>query len=544
MKKVGFVFVVAGVFFGFTLNSVGFVLDSGAGATLGQTLGADAAVAVSDQILSGGVVAALDKTLGAGTAATLDQTLSSGAVTTLDQGSSAGATSPPLENSSGGGENRTGERTALLANVAPAVVTLRVVKTRRIYDRGDFIYHDQSEEMMIGTGFFIAEDGLILTSSHVVDYADEIFVKLNGREIQAELVGQDRILDIALVRVNVGTKKLKFLDLKADVEKNVGDPVLIIGNSHGLGPTVLAGIISALGRTNTDSEFRYNYIQIDAAIKPGCSGGPLLDSNGNVLGIVAFVYGRGLGDTAGIGFALPIDSRVLDVIEKLKKFGYRRTGYVGLYGFTVDSTVHSNYLKILNFPGKTGVMVSHIDRGSPAAKGGLMLNDLLVSYDNNKINDLNSLINMIMDTTIGSKVELLIFRNGKYLKLEVQIEENLQDIRESSANQIIRNNSLEILDMFVSQMSEELIKKYELYAEQSGIYVLDVKKGGWADMNGIDRGDVLLTVNQTQLKTKKDLLQFFENLRMNGQRDFIMLFRKQKNRNNVLIKSNINLLGH
>ncbi|MDR2777826.1 MAG: trypsin-like peptidase domain-containing protein [Rickettsiales bacterium] len=452
----------------------------------------------------------------------------------------AGLAEPnPVEQNSAG--VAPAEMASIVENVLPAVVTIRATAMRQNYDQNYFLYGDQSEETEDGSGFFISDNGFILTSSHIVDHSDGIVVKFGGREIPAELIGQDRILDIALLKVNVGARKLRFLELRPDVPSRVGDPVLIIGNPYGLGLSVSSGIISALNRTVLDSDFSYSYLQIDAAMRPGNSGGPVFNGKGEVIGISTFERSSANGKV-GIGFALPIDGYVLDVIEKLKKFGYRQNGYIGLSGVTIDRS-DSDYLKILSFRGKTGVLVTQINKDSPAAKGGLMLNDIVISYDGNRVSDLNALLNMIVNTTVGSRVELLTFRNGKYVKLKIQIEESPRDTKDTAINQVIRNNSLEILDMFISQVCEELVEKYELYSGQAGLYVLDVKKGGWAEMNGIERGDILLTVNQTQIRTKKDLLQFFDNMKLNGQREFVMLFRKQRNKSNVLVKSNINLLG-
>ncbi|MDR1495250.1 MAG: trypsin-like peptidase domain-containing protein [Rickettsiales bacterium] len=431
----------------------------------------------------------------------------------------------------------------IVGSALPAVVTLRALRVKQNYDQNYFAYRDQLGEMGIGSGFFIDEDGTILTSSHLVDYSDGIIVKVGNREIQAELVGQDRVLDVALLKVNLNGRKAKFLDLKADVPVRIGDSLVVIGNPYDLGPTVSLGIVSAPAKAVPDSGFSYNYIQTDVVLRPGNSGGPVLNRKGEVLGLSTFIRSLTTDDKFGIGFILPLDSHVLDAVDKLKKLGYSQNGYLGVAGLTLGYE-HAHHMKILGFKRKAGVLVIYLDKNGPAAKAGLLLNDIIVSYDGNRVDDQNMLVNMVANTAVGSRVELLIFRGGKYIKLRVQIEEDPRDTRDITLNRLIKDNSLEIFDMFMSQMCEELAEKHEIYAKQGGMYVLDVKKGGWADLNGIERGDMLLTANQTQIKTKRDLLQFFDNMRLNGQREFIMLFKKYKTRESVLIKANLSLIDH
>jgi serine protease Do len=430
----------------------------------------------------------------------------------------------------------------VVESALPAVVTLRVLRLRQNYGQDSLIYRDQPEETRMGSGFFIDGDGFILTNSHIVEQADGIIVKSGDREMQAELVGQDHFLDIAVLRVNLNGRKVKFLDLGPDIPTRIGDPLVVIGNPHGLGLAVSQGIVSALSRMVPGSDFSYNYMQVDTVLRPGNSGGPVLNARGEVVGLSAFVRSDS-ADGSSVSFVLPMDSHVVSVVERLKKFGYSQNGYIGISGLTLDYR-YADYMRVLNFKRKTGVLVTYLDKNGSAARGGIMLNDIIVSYDGNRVDDLNGLVNMITSTAIGSRVELLVFRGGKYLRPRVQVEEDPRETRDGALERLMKGNSIEIFDMFLSQLCEELVEKYELYAKQSGMYVLDVKKGGWADTNGIERGDILLTVNQTQIKTKKDLLQFFDNMRLNGQREFIMLFKRHGLRESLLVKATMNLIDH
>ncbi|GHU27212.1 serine protease [Bacilli bacterium] len=429
----------------------------------------------------------------------------------------------------------------IVEKVAPSVVSIKAVGTKQNYDEDYFVYSDQMEDPGAGSGFLIDGSGLILTNSHVVDYSDEITVKLDGKELKAELIGQDRLLDIAVLKINAG-KKLNFLELKPIEGNRVGDSVIVIGNPHDFGLSVSTGVISAIKRNiKDDSVYRYNYIQTDASINPGNSGGPILNERGKVIGISTFIVSSG-SEGHSLGFALPIDGYVIDIIKTLIKFGYRQNGYLGISGFTMDDR-YNDYLKVLNSKRKTGVLVKNLYRDSPAEKGGIVLNDIIVSYDGRRVDDFNTLMNMIRDTSVGSRVEILVLRNEKYIKLRIQIEEDPRDVKYNATNQRIKNNSMEMLGMFMSQIDEELIEKYELYNRQNGMYILDVRDGDWADTNGIEKGDVLVALNQTQIKTKKDMVQFFDNMKLNGQKEFIVLIKKQRGKDNILVKANINLVN-
>jgi serine protease Do len=430
----------------------------------------------------------------------------------------------------------------LVERVMSSIVSLKVVKTRQNYDYSYFTYSDQPEDISEGSGFVISEDGMILTSSHLVEYAERITAKLSGWEMDAELVGQDRSIDVAVLRVNANRKLKSSLNLRPFVNGRVGDQVFVIGNPWGLGISVSSGIISAINRTVKDSAFSYNYMQVDAAMNRGNSGGPVFNVYGEVIAMSTFIQSR-VGESNGLGFALPIDEHVISTIEKLVKFGYKQNGYLGLSTNTLDSG-NNDYLKIFNVKKNSAVFVSYVVEDSPAEKGGIFPGDIIVSYDGSGVDDANVLANMIRNTSVGSKVEVTVFRNEKYLKLKMQVGENPYDKKYLDLNRRIANNSIEILGMLMSQVDDDLIEKYELYSRQRGMYVLDVKKGGWADINGVEKGDTLITVNQSQIMKKKDLLQVFDNMKLNNQKDFIMLFKKQKYKDSIMLRSDLSYVNY
>ncbi|MDR2077582.1 MAG: PDZ domain-containing protein [Rickettsiales bacterium] len=430
----------------------------------------------------------------------------------------------------------------LVEKVISSIVSLKVVKARQNYDYNYFTYSDQPEDISEGSGFVIGDDGTILTSSHLVEYAEKITVKLGGKEMDAELVGQDRLIDIAVLRINVSKKLKSFLNLRPFVNGRVGDQVFVIGNPWGLGISVSSGIISAVNRAVEDSTFGYSYMQVDAAMNSGNSGGPVFNAYGEVIGMSTFIKSR-VGESNGLGFVLPIDEHVISTVEKLVKFGYKQNGYLGLSANNLDGR-NSDYLKIFNVKKKSAVLVVYVVEDSPAENGGILPGDIVVSYDGTRVDDAKALGNMIINTSVGSKVEVVVFRNEKYLKLKVQVGENPSDKKYLDLNQRIADNSIEMLGMFMSQVDDDLIEKYELYSRQRGMYVLDVKKGGWADVNGIEKGDTLITVNQTQITNKKDLLQVFDNMKLNSQKDFIMFFKKQRYKDAIVRRADLSCINY
>ncbi|MDR2777895.1 MAG: trypsin-like peptidase domain-containing protein [Rickettsiales bacterium] len=445
-------------------------------------------------------------------------------------------------------ENNEGNKTEtvniadLVEKVLPAIVTINVVKSRQNHDYNYFTYSDQPEDIILGSGFLISGDGKIITNSHLIEYAEKITVKIGDEEMDAELIGRDRFIDVALLRVNASRKFKNFFTLKPSVSVRVGERVFTIGNPWGLGISVSSGIISAVNRTMKDPAApSYSYMQIDAAMNAGNSGGPVFNTMGELIGMSTFMQTR-VGENNGLGFALPIDEHVVGTVERLIKFGYRQNGYFGVVTMSLDNT-NSDYMKIFNVK-KNAILVKYVGEDSPAEDSGILPGDIILSYDGTKVDDPNVLKNMIRNTSIGSKVEIVVFRNEKYLKFKVQISENPFDKKYSDLNRRIANNSMEILGMFMGQVDDNLVERYELYSKYRGMYVLDVKKGGWADINGVERGDVLIAVNQTQIAEKKDLLQVFDNMKLNGRKDFVMFFRKQKYRDSIVLRSDLSCINY
>jgi len=267
----------------------------------------------------------------------------------------------------------------------------------------------------LGTGFIISSDGYICTNSHVVQNVDSVTVTVSDKTYSAEIVGLDKITDIALLKIQgKGSFKPVYFGNSEDVK--VGDFVVAIGNPFGLDKTFTTGVVSATGRRQLD-EVGNSHIQTDAAINQGNSGGPLINLDGEVIGVNRAIYSSA-GGNIGIGFAIPINNAKETIIE-LKKFGKVKRGFIGV-GMSPLSEETAVKLGLKN---NQGVLVVSTVKGGPAAKSGIQEGDVIIKIDDKPINDGTMLTNIIGTKQIGSKVKITAWRNRASMNFQVTIQE-------------------------------------------------------------------------------------------------------------------------
>jgi len=275
-------------------------------------------------------------------------------------------------------------------------------------DEGD------EEDSSLGSGVIVSAEGYILTNNHVVEAADEIEVVLaDGRKAAAKVVGTDPETDLAVIKIAL--EKLPVIVLGQAEQAQVGDVVLAIGNPFGVGQTVTMGIISALGRNNLHINHFENFIQTDAAINFGNSGGALVDTHGNLLGINSAIYSQS-GGSVGIGFAIPM-STAKTVMEAIIKSGHVVRGWIGVE--TQDIT--PELARSFGLPRQSGAMIAGVVRNGPAYKGGVRPGDILLSVDDQPVSDTNGMLNQIAQLVPGEKAKMKVLRKRTETTLDILV---------------------------------------------------------------------------------------------------------------------------
>ena len=269
------------------------------------------------------------------------------------------------------------------------------------------------ESGALGSGFVVSKDGYIVTNNHVIDGADEIYVKFSdGREYKTKLVGTSPEVDIAVLKIN-SNETFKPLAFANSDEVQVGQWAIAFGNPMGLNDSMTAGIVSAAGRSSLGIEQIENFIQTDAAINQGNSGGPLIDINGRVIGVNTAIYSQS-GGSVGLGFAIPANLvvRVKDSIISTGKF---EKPYIGVYLDSLDA----EKIKALNLKSSNGIYIAGVVANGPAAKAGLAKNDVVTAVDGKEINSAGAFVGEIAAKKVGQKTNLTVTRNGKTINVAV-----------------------------------------------------------------------------------------------------------------------------
>jgi serine protease Do len=340
-----------------------------------------------------------------------------------------------------------------------------------------------------GSGFIISEDGYILTNNHVVGDVDKITVELkDGRTFNnAKLIGTDPESEVALIKIE-GTN-FPVLPLGDSTKMEIGDWVIAIGNPFGLSETVTVGVISAVGRSNMHIADYEDFIQTDAAINPGNSGGPLINLDGQVIGINTAIVSQS-GGYMGIGFAIPINM-ARNIGEQLKKQGKVSRGRLGLGAQDVDSDT----AELLGLKEATGVIVSMVENGSPADKAGLKVHDVILALNGKKVQSFDAFRNEVAMLSPGSTVRLDISRGGKVLELTATLgEHQAATAKKEQPSQ----EPEQTLGLEVENLTRELADQLD-YRLGEGVIVSQVTPGGPAAEKGIRRGDLIASVNRQKV---------------------------------------------
>ena len=335
----------------------------------------------------------------------------------------------------------------------------------------------------LGSGFIISNKGFILTNNHVVNGADEIKVKLSdGREFKAVVKGTDEKLDLAVLKIEV-KGALPFAELGDSDAIQVGEWVMAIGNPFGLNQTVTAGIVSAMGRVIGSGPYD-DFIQTDASINMGNSGGPLFNASGKVIGINTAIIQGG----QGIGFAIPINLAKA-VLPQLEENGKVTRGWLGVAVQPVTPELAQSF----GVEGEKGALVADVTKDSPADKAGVKSGDIVLEFDGKQIQEMNNLPRLVAGTPLGKKVKLKILRNGKPVDLTATIE-RLSDGEASPLPGPVEDR----LGITVKELNAELAAHMGI-KENKGVVVVAVKSGGVSEEAGIAGGDIIKEINGARI---------------------------------------------
>ena len=336
----------------------------------------------------------------------------------------------------------------------------------------------------LGSGFIISEDGLMVTNNHVIEKAEEITITLHDNtQLEATVLGHDPKTDLALLKIKTN-KKLPFVKWGDSTKARVGDWVMAVGNPFGLGSTVTAGIISARAR-NINAGPYDEFIQTDAAINRGNSGGPLFNSEGEVIGINTAIFSP-TGGSVGIGFAVPSDL-AQPIIKQIQEFGSTKRGWLGVRFQPVTPEIAES----LGIDAVRGALVAEVDPKGPAKTAGIQAGDVILSYDGKEIGEKYALPRLVADTKIGRTVPVVIKRNDSRKTLNVTIA-NLEEAEKSGKITLSQNNTTDA----VQTETIEGLKLKDNLSDEKGVVVVDVDSASDAAVKGIKAGDIILEVNQ------------------------------------------------
>ncbi len=373
----------------------------------------------------------------------------------------------------------------------------------------------------LGSGFIISADGYIVTNNHVIDGADEIVIDFfDGRELDAKLIGTDPKTDIALLKVEAD-EPLPFVSFGDSDVSRVGDWVLAIGNPLGQDFSVSAGIISARNRSLRGTYD--DYIQTDAAINRGNSGGPLFNMEGNVIGVNTAIISPN-GGSIGLGFSMS-SNVVSRVVDQLQDFGETRRGWLGVRIQDVDPDM----AEALGLEKVAGAMVSSVPEG-PAMEAGMLAGDVILSFDGKEVEDTRELVRMVADTDVGKAVRVVVFREGKTVTLKVVLgrRENAEqaEILPASTQPDVQKPE-EGLGMTFSGLTDEIRQQLQLKDTATGVAVLNVEEGTDAFDKGIRAGDVIAEVGQQKVESPADVTAAFDAAREAGRKSVLLLVRRE-----------------
>ena len=379
----------------------------------------------------------------------------------------------------------------------------------------------ERQSSALGSGFIIDEKGIVVTNNHVIQDAEDIVVRVNDKEFKAKVIGADPLSDIAVLQIET---KEKFIPVKfGDSDKaRIGDWVIAIGNPFGLGGTVTSGIISARNRSIGLSRYE-DYIQTDASINSGNSGGPLFDMNGDVIGINTAILGR--SGSIGIGFSIPSNSAKI-VIEQLIEFGETKRGWLGVRIQDVTKEI----AEVENLDKPKGALVASVAENSPSAKAGVKAGDIILEFNGEIIQEMKELPIIVARTEVGKKVEVKIWRNKKEIVKLITLGrlETSEDFKVSEKEKPQQEIEIENLKITVREITNEDIKTRNLPNQTSGLVITKIEDNSPLK-NSIELNSIILEAQKKKVRNVNDLKQVINQVLKSNQRTILLVIYNSQN---------------
>ena len=392
----------------------------------------------------------------------------------------------------------------------------------------DFGTPQKRKASALGSGFIIDSKGIVITNNHVIQNAEDILVRVNGDvEYKAKILGKDPLSDIAVLQIESDDK---FIPVKfGDSDKaRIGDWVIAIGNPFGLGGTVTSGIVSARNRSLGLSRYE-DFIQTDASINQGNSGGPLFNMDGDVIGINTAILGQ--SGSIGIGFAIPSNSAKI-VVEQLLEFGETKRGWLGVR--IQDVTKEIAEAEKLDEP--RGALVSSVSNGSPSDKGGIKAGDIILEFDGKRINQMRELPTIVARTKVGKTVKVKIWRNKKEISRTITLGrlETSEDFK-TTKPKIVKTTKIDNLKIEVRTLTKKDIDQRGLPKNTTGVVITNIDPD--SPINNLQVNNIIVEANRKKINTIGDLDNVVKlKLRSNEKNLLIAIYNNQNQRTYVGVK--------
>tara|TARA_Y100000741_G_scaffold82055_1_gene60158 strand:- start:398 stop:1807 length:1410 start_codon:yes stop_codon:yes gene_type:complete len=396
----------------------------------------------------------------------------------------------------------------------------------------EFGVPQERQTSALGSGFIIDEKGIVVTNNHVIQDAEDIVIRVNGdKEFKAKVIGADPLSDIAVLQLET---KEKFIPVKFGNSDNarIGDWVIAIGNPFGLGGTVTSGIISARNRSIGLSRYE-DYIQTDASINSGNSGGPLFDMNGDVIGINTAILGR--SGSIGIGFSIPSNSAKI-VIDQLVEFGETKRGWLGVR--IQDVTKEIAEVEKLDKP--RGALVASVAENSPSDKAGVKAGDIILEFDGEKIKQMKELPMIVAKTKVGKKVKVKIWRNKREITKTITLGrlETSEDFKVAEEKAKPKETRIEKLKITVRELTKEDIENRNLPNQSRGLVITQIENDSPL-IKSVDVNSVILEAQKKKIRNIDDLNQALDQVLSTNEKTLLLvIFNSQNQRRYIGVKLN------